>query len=51
MALWVLPHCWVYLVGGSGRVKLYSESIIIIRNYPVLSTAVEGQDGMDYSFG
>ena len=31
------------------RVKLDSESIIIIRNYPALSTAIGGRDGMDGS--
>ena len=31
------------------RVKLDSESIIIIRNYSALSTAIGGRDGMDGS--
>ena len=32
-----------------GGVKLYLESIIIIRNYSALSAAVGGRDGMDCS--
>ena len=47
MALWVLPHCWVHLVGVLGGVKLYSESITIINIYPTLSTAVGRREGMD----
>jgi nitrate reductase NapE component len=49
MALWALPHCWAHLVGVSGRKKIYSWSIIIIKIYPALSAAVGGQDGMDCS--
>ena len=47
MAPRALPHCWVHSVGVLSGVKLDSESIIIIRNYPALSTAIGGRDGMD----
>ena len=43
------PHCWVHLVGVSGGQKIYLGSSIIIKNYPALSAAMGGQDGMDGS--
>jgi hypothetical protein len=49
MALRALPRCWAHLAGVSGGVKLYSGSIIIIKIYPALSTAIGGRDGMDCS--
>jgi hypothetical protein len=49
MALQVLPRCWVHLAGVSDGVKLDSESIIIIINYPVIFAAVGGREGMDCS--
>ena len=47
MAPQALAHCWAHLAGVSGGVKLDLESIIIIRNYPALSTTIGGQDWMD----
>ena len=43
------PHCWAHLVGILGGEKIYLGSRIIIKNYPGLSTAVWGQDGVDGS--
>ena len=40
--LGALIHCWVHLAGVSGGVKLYSGSIMIIKNCPALSTALGG---------
>ena len=49
MALQVLPHCWVHLVGVLGGVKLYLVPIIIIKISLTLSAAVRGRDWMDGS--
>jgi hypothetical protein len=49
MALQALPRCWVHLAGVLGGVKLDSESIIIIENYPALFAAIWGWEGMDCS--
>jgi hypothetical protein len=45
--LGALIHCWVHLAGVSGGEKSYSGSSIIIINYPALSLAIGGRDGMD----
>jgi len=49
--LGVLIHCWVQLAGVLGGEKLHSGSRMIIKNYPALSLAIGGQDGVDGSGG
>ena len=49
MALRALPRCWAHLAGVSDGIKLYLGSIIIIKIYPALFTAIGGWDGMDGS--
>jgi len=49
LMLGALIHHWVQLVGVSGGENLYSGSSIIIINYPALSLAIGGQDGVDSS--
>ena len=51
LMLGALIHCWVQLVGVSGREKTYSGSCIIIIIYPALSHAIWGWDGVDGSGG
>ena len=44
---WLPPCCWAHLAGVSGGEKFYLGSSIIKINYPTLSTAIRGRDGMD----
>ena len=41
------PLCWAQLAAVLGRVKLYYGSSILIKNYPTLSAAIGGWDGVD----
>jgi hypothetical protein len=41
------PHCCAHLAGVSGGGKTYLGSSKILINYPALSAAIGGQDGMD----
>ena len=41
------PRCWVHLAGVSGGENIYLGSSILIINYPALSTAIGGRDGVD----
>ena len=44
------PRCWVHLAGVSGGENIYlGSSIVLIINYPALSTAIGGRDGVDGS--
>jgi hypothetical protein len=47
MALWALPRCWVHLAGVSGREKIYSGCITLIKIHAILSLVIGGQDGVD----
>ena len=49
LMLGALIHLWVQLAGVSGGENLYSGSSIIIKNYPALSLAIGGRDGVDGS--
>jgi hypothetical protein len=43
------PSGWAYLVGVSGGENVYLGSSILIINYPALSAAIGGWDGVDCS--
>jgi hypothetical protein len=43
------PSGWAYFVGVSGGENVYLGSSILIINYPALSAAIWGWDGVDRS--
>ena len=45
--LGLAPQRWAHLAGISGGENIYLGSRIIIKNYPALSAAIGGRDGMD----
>ena len=47
MALRALPRYWAHLAGVSGGVQLHSESDVIMKIYPALSTVIGERYGMD----
>ena len=49
MALRALPRCWAHLAGVSGREKMYSGSIILLKHYCAIYLAIGGRDRMDCS--